>query len=416
MRVLHTSDWHLGRSLFGQPRYDEFEKYLNWLHEEIVNRHIDVLIVAGDIFDVPSAPNRAQNMYYRFLARLGATPCRHVVVVGGNHDSGTLLDAPREVLKALNVHVVGEAIRNASGAVSPEDEVLVLRDGEERPELLVAAVPYLRDADVSTFAAGESFETTQEKVRKGIEVHYAAAARRVEEIRASLGEEIPAVATGHLCTKGGMTATGDGVRELRIGSLDGVDMSIFGEAFDYVALGHLHVPQKVAACEFVRYSGSPIPMGFGEAGQQKICCIVEFEGRRRVVSTCEIPRFRQLEHIEGDWPSIASRLKNLIAQQKEVWVEIVNTGDVMVDLREKIDSALCNSEIRCLRFMNSQNEREASLSVTSCASLDELDVETVFEKFLESKDNIWSEDDTKILWNCYRQIVREIGEADLRAE
>src|SRR5690554_5146472 len=135
MKLLHTSDWHLGRTLYGRKRYDEFAAFLDWLAAAIVEHEVDVLLVAGDIFDTCTPSNRAQALYYDFLYRVAASPCRHVVVVAGNHDSPTFLNAPRALLKALHVHVIGSACDDLA------DEVLVLHDLAGEPELIVCAVP-----------------------------------------------------------------------------------------------------------------------------------------------------------------------------------------------------------------------------------------------------------------------------------
>src|SRR5690606_20113469 len=124
MRILHSSDWHLGRTLYGKKRYEEFESFLTWLAETIRQNEIDALLVAGDVFDTSAPSNRAQELYYRFLCRVAESSCRHVVIVAGNHDSPSLLNAPKDLLKALDVHVVGSA------TAAPEDEVLVLRNGQ----------------------------------------------------------------------------------------------------------------------------------------------------------------------------------------------------------------------------------------------------------------------------------------------
>ena len=129
MRLLHTSDWHIGRTLYGRKRYEEFESFLTWLAETIQQNEIEALLVAGDVFDTSAPSNRAQELYYRFLCRVAASSCRHVVVVAGNHDSPSFLNAPKELLKALNVHVVG------SSTEFSEDEVLVLRNEQDAPEL-----------------------------------------------------------------------------------------------------------------------------------------------------------------------------------------------------------------------------------------------------------------------------------------
>ena len=109
MRILHTSDWHIGRTLYGRKRYEEFEAFLTWLAETIQENAIDALLVAGDVFDTSAPSNRAQELYYRFLCRVATSSCRHVIVVAGNHDSPSFLNAPKELLKALNVHVVGSS-------------------------------------------------------------------------------------------------------------------------------------------------------------------------------------------------------------------------------------------------------------------------------------------------------------------
>jgi exonuclease SbcD len=206
MRVLHTSDWHIGRTLYGRKRYEEFEAFMSWLAETIQQNEIDALLVAGDVFDTSAPSNRAQELYYRFLCRVAASSCRHIVVVAGNHDSPSFLNAPKELLKALDVHVVG------SSTASPEDEVLVLRNERDAPELIVCAVPYLRDRDIRVAEAGESVEDKERKLIDGIRTHYAAVAALAEQKREELGADIPIVGTGHLFTAGGQTVDGDGVR------------------------------------------------------------------------------------------------------------------------------------------------------------------------------------------------------------
>ena len=274
LTILHTSDWHLGRRLYGQMRYDEFQAFLDWLTETIEAQKVDVLIVAGDIFDTMTPSNRAQSLYYQFLGTVSSLYCEHVVIVSGNHDSPTFLDAPANVLKFLNVHVIGTACENI------EDEVLILKDKQNQPQCLIAAVPYLRDRDVRSSSAGESSEDKDSKVVTGIKTHYDSVAEIAKAKQSQLIEQhkyyVPIIATGHLFTAGGRTTEDDGVRDLYVGSLGKVSVDMFDECFDYVALGHLHVPQKVGGCEHIRYSGSPIAMGFGEARQQKQVLLIQF--------------------------------------------------------------------------------------------------------------------------------------------
>ncbi|MBB3105901.1 exonuclease SbcD [Psychrobacter luti] len=274
LNILHTSDWHLGRRLYGRMRYDEFEAFLTWLQDAISAQKVDVLIVAGDIFDTMTPSNKAQALYYEFLGRVSKSCCEHIVIVAGNHDSPTFLDAPSNVLKFLNVHVIGTACEDLN------DEVLVLDDVDGTPHCIIAAVPYLRDRDVRSSSAGESADSKDANVIKGIRTHYdevasIAKAKQTELVEANQ-RHIPIIATGHLFAAGGTTTEDDGVRELYVGSLGKISADMFDEVFDYVALGHLHVPQRVGGRESIRYSGSPIAMGFGEAKQQKQVLLVQF--------------------------------------------------------------------------------------------------------------------------------------------
>ena len=274
LTILHTSDWHLGRRLYGRMRYEEFEAFLSWLQDTISAQQVDVLIVAGDIFDTMTPSNKAQALYYEFLGKVSKSCCQHVVIVAGNHDSPTFLDAPSKVLKFLNVHVIGTACEDLN------DEVMVLDDVDGNPHCIIAAVPYLRDRDVRSSGAGESAQSKDANVIAGICAHYDKVADIAKAKQAELAKahkrHIPIIATGHLFAAGGTTTDDDGVRELYVGSLGKVSADMFDDCFDYVALGHLHVPQRVGGRESIRYSGSPIAMGFGEARQQKQVLLVQF--------------------------------------------------------------------------------------------------------------------------------------------
>jgi len=168
MKFLHTSDWHLGSSLYGRKRYDEHAAFLAWLVGQVAARAVDALLVAGDVFDNTSPSNRAQELYYGFLHDVSRTGCRHVVVVGGNHDSPSFLDAPKSLLRAMSVHVVGERRDD------PLQEVVALKDRQGRLEAVVCAVPYLRDRDLRMVEAGATPEDRSRKLVVGLKAHYVA--------------------------------------------------------------------------------------------------------------------------------------------------------------------------------------------------------------------------------------------------
>ena len=414
MKILHTSDWHIGRTLYGRKRYEEFESFLTWLVETIQQNEIDALLVAGDVFDTTAPSNRAQELYYRFLCRVAASSCRHVVVIAGNHDSPSFLNAPRELLKALDVHVVG------SSSESLEDEVLVLRSELNAPELIVCAVPYLRDRDIRVAEAGESVEDKERKLLAGIRSHYAEVASFAEQKREELGVDIPIVAMGHLFTAGGQTVDGDGVRELYVGSLAHVTAGIFPASFDYLALGHLHVPQKVNGLETIRYSGSPLPMGFGEAKQQKSVCLVVFnhekgQGKPPSVQLIDVPVFQKLERVKGDWESISSRMLELSATDFQGWVEVIYEGEEVIgDLRERLETAVSGTGVEILRIKNNRIIDHVLGQIHEEETLDDLDVNDVFERCLAVHEV--PEDQRSELLRAYQETVSSLYEDDVKAE
>ena len=409
LKLLHTSDWHIGRTLYGRKRYEEFEAFMSWLAETIQQNEIDALLVAGDVFDTSAPSNRAQELYYRFLCRVAASSCRHVVVVAGNHDSPSFLNAPKELLKALDVHVVG------SSTESPEDEVLVLRNEQDAPELIVCAVPYLRDRDIRVAEAGESVEDKERKLIDGIRTHYATVAALAEQKREELGANIPIVGTGHLFTAGGQTVDGDGVRELYVGSLAHVTAGIFPACFNYLALGHLHVPQKVNGSETIRYSGSPLPMGFGEAKQQKSVCQVEFHSTAASVQLIDVPIFQKLERVKGDWEGISNRIIELSATDSQGWLEVIYDGtEVIGDLRERLEAAISGTQMEILRIKNNRIIERVLGQIHEEETLDDLNVNDVFERCLAVHDV--PEEQRPELLRAYQETVSSLYEDDVQAE
>ncbi|MBW2558306.1 MAG: exonuclease SbcCD subunit D C-terminal domain-containing protein [Deltaproteobacteria bacterium] len=405
MKLLHTSDWHIGRTLYGRKRYAEFEAFLNWLADLIELEDIDVLLVAGDVFDNSTPSNYAQGLYYRFLCRVAASADRHVVITAGNHDSPSFLNAPRELLKFLNVHVVGSASN------SPEDELIVLPGPDQKPQLLVCAIPYLRDRDIRTAEAGESVEDKERKIIEGIRTHYSLVCDLAEQKRSTLDKPVPIVAMGHLFTAGGQTVDGDGVRELYIGSLAQVRTDVFPESIDYLALGHLHVPQRVSGSDFIRYCGSPLPLGFGEAQQEKGVVLVEFSGSRPIVSNIPVPRFQELKTLRGNWHAIAENIDKLKSEESTAWLEVVyDGGEIAGSLRELLGEAVEGTGLEILRVKNNRVLELAMKSMDSEETLDDMDVTDVFKRCLESHEV--PEEQHPALLSAYREVIGSLDEED----
>ena len=409
MKILHTSDWHIGRALYKRQRYKEFEAFLNWLAGLIEEENVDVLLVAGDIFDNSTPSNHAQELYYQFLCRVAALPNRHVVVTAGNHDSPSFLNAPRRLLKYLNVHVVG----CASG--SPEDELIVLTGKDKEPQLIVCAVPYLRDRDIRIAEAGESVEDKEHKIIEGIRAHYRMVCEAAEQKRATLEKPVPIIAMGHLFAAGGQTIDGDGVRDLYIGSLAQVRTDVFPSSIDYLALGHLHVPQRVGGSDFIRYSGSPLAIGFGEAQQEKSVVLVDFSGNTPSITNVPVPKFQALKTLRGDWPIIAGAIDELKKIGSNAWLEIIYEGEEIVgNLRERLDEAVIGSNLEILPVKNNRVLDLAMKGINTEETLDDLDVTDVFKRCLQS--HAVPEDQQPTLLNAYQEIIVSLNEADPMAQ
>ena len=409
MKILHTSDWHIGRMLNNHKRYDEYEAFLNWLAELIESEDVDVVLIAGDVFDSSTPSNRAQELYYRFLCRVAASAKRHVVITAGNHDSPTFLNAPKELLKFLNVHVVGCV------SESPEDELIVLSGADAEPQLLVCAIPYLRDRGIRVAEAGESVEDKERKIIDGIRLHYRKVCEAAEKKRAGLGRPVPIVAMGHLFAAGGQTVEDDGVRELYIGSLAQVKSDVFPECVDYVALGHLHIAQRVGGSDFIRYSGSPLPIGFGEAQQEKSVVTVEFSNAAPIVAKIAIPRFQELKTLRGDWQAISQGIETLKQAESCAWLEIVYEGDEIAgSLREHLSDAIAGTGLEILRVKNNRVLERALHGSDVGETLDDLDVTDVFVRCLDAHDV--PEEQRTILLNTYQEVLVSLEENDPMAE
>ncbi len=412
MKILHTSDWHLGRSLYGKKRYDEFSAFLDWLARIIEKEKADALLVAGDVFDTSTPGNRAQELYYRFLSGVSASCCRHVVVIAGNHDSPSFLNAPKELLRALNVYVVG------SMTDTPEDEVIVLY-GNEQPEAIVCAVPYLRDRDIRTVEPGETIDDKNAKLILGLKNHYGdvcgIAQRKRSEFEKNGHSEVPIIAMGHLFTAGGKTVDGDGVRELYVGSLARVGADVFPSSVDYLALGHLHVPQLVSNAENMRYCGSPIPMGFGEATQEKKVVLVEFNGTTPDIREIPVPCFQQLVRLKGSLDNIRVKLEELKKEGSHAWLEIEYTGsDIIPGLREILDEILAGTSMEIRRIKNKRLIDRVIGTIDENETLDDLNVNDVFERCLDAFKV--PDKDRAELTASYNEIIRDLTEEDINAE
>ena len=272
LKIIHTADWHLGQSFFGYDRQPEHTAFLKWLAETVADRQIDVLLIAGDVFDVANPSASAQRQFYHFLKEINlANPGLQVVVVAGNHDSAARLEAPNPLLEELGIAVVGVVKRNESGEIDFNSLLLPLRHRDGSVQAYCMAVPFLRQGDYPP-----TVQKDQNTYVAGVERMYRGLYEFAME---KAGTELPLVAMGHLHVLGAELSDDDRSERVIMGGLESVTSDSFPRELAYTALGHIHKAQKVGGREEVRYSGSPLPMSFSETNYRHQVVLVTLDGR-----------------------------------------------------------------------------------------------------------------------------------------
>jgi len=346
IKILHTSDWHLGHHLCDRHRIEEHDLFLQWLLTMIQTHQIDLLIIAGDIFDTGFPPNYALSQYYSFLRQLPDTTCKQAIIIGGNHDAPSTLNAPRDILKYFKIHVIGGAEHN------PENEIICIPH-EDDPRCIVCAVPFLRARDVKKAISGETYEEKELAIREGIKTHYFNALNLALTLKSD--KKIPIIATGHLFASGAKIS--DSERTIYIGDLDRVGLDCFPNEFDYIALGHLHMPQSVNLKDTIRYSGSPIPLSFSESNHDKSVTIVQFhQDQLTGIDHISIPVFRCLDVITGSVEDVITQIDHYQPDNQTSlfsWIEIkITEPHCNPMIHEKLTSIINNKPIEILKILS----------------------------------------------------------------
>ncbi|MBS1159598.1 MAG: Exodeoxyribonuclease subunit [Proteobacteria bacterium] len=398
MRLLHTSDWHLGQHFMGKSRQAEHQALIAWLLEQVTAQAVDAVLVAGDIFDTGTPPSYARELYNQLVGQLfkAGVP---LLVLGGNHDSPATLGESRELLAHLGTTVIAATHEDVATQVI----VLPQRNGE--PGCLVCAVPFVRPRDVLHSQAGQSAEDKQLSLQTAIQEHYAAVHAAALAKMAELPGKLPIVATGHLTTVG--ASTSESVREIYVGALEAFPTSAFPPA-DYIALGHIHRPQKVGGLEHIRYCGSPIPLGFDEAKQQKEMLLVELDcDGLKSVTPLPVPCFQGLVAVSGNLETLAGAIGAAAAQgtrECPAWLEVtVAEDDYLADLPARIEALTEGWPVEVLRIRRQRGNAVASLATEARETLDELSPHDVFARRLQQEE--LGEEMQQALNERYRAIV-----------
>ncbi|MEH8225074.1 exonuclease SbcCD subunit D C-terminal domain-containing protein [Aeromonas veronii] len=376
MKILHTADWHLGHQLHGHDRRFEHDAFLDWLSDTLKAREIDALLVAGDLFDTANPPASAWQQLYRFLARLRAEmPRLNMVLIGGNHDSPSKLDAPHELLRAFDLHLVGSISRDSEGKLETDRLLVPLQDREGKIAAWCAAVPFLRSSDLRV----ESLEEGQDRLIEGVRQVYAEV---LAEGRARCGEDLPLIAMGHAYLAAGQLSE---LSERRVlgGNQHALPAELFAGA-DYTALGHLHLAQSPA--EGVHYSGSPLPLSLAEANYNHQVLEVTFaEGKLTGLERIPVPRAVEMirlpqSTLDDALNAIASLELAACPQEAQPFLEVrLLLPKPEARIRERILAVIADKPVRLARISTQyQGSGEGLADGRERRRLDELSPTEVF--------------------------------------
>ena len=391
-RVIHTADWHLGKTMGDLDRIEEHRRFLGFLQDTIRSLDADALVIAGDVFDSATPPQSAIRLYFDFLAELNAGDGRRcpVIVTAGNHDSPAHLEAPRELLQAIGVNVVASLPVGEGNAFAPERLLFPLSAPDTNEvRLVVAAIPFLRERDLRTGQFGQSADEIQRDLKDGVKARYAEAAAASREWHA---RGVPVLATGHLTALGGKTS--DSERDIHVGGLGAVGAEAFPELFSYVALGHLHRPQIVGGQTRIRYSGSPIALSFSEAADSKEIRVLDFVGGSLAADVgLPVPQARKLVQLRLSEPELETRLAAFTPPESELtpWVEVVvGNASGAIDLFKAVQDVAAGRPFEVVRVMVDRSGGGGALTLAADAAEDDADAlladpNAVFRRRLESE-------------------------------
>ena len=415
IRILHTADWHLGQTFFGYDRVEEHTHFLQWLVRELKENKIDVLLIAGDIFDVSNPSAASQHMFYRFIRQVTEeNPKLQLVVVAGNHDSAARLEAPLPLLQEMRTEIRG-IVRRHEGEIDYDHLIVELKNSEGEVEALCLAVPFLRQGDYPVVT------TDGNPYAEGVKELYARLQERALQRRKD-GQAL--VAVGHLQATGSEIAERDFSERTIIGGLECVSPDAFTEQIAYTALGHIHKSQRVSGRENVRYAGSPLPMSFAEREYHHGVVIVtlaegwavEIEKREYIplVGLLSVPRGKAAtpEEVLEELAHLPLASEEAEGEQTErslhfpyLEIKVLLTGPEPM-LRQQIEEAIADKAVRLARIVSVYRQAEENTleEEVLAAGLQEMNPLQIVKATFE---NIYQSEMPEELERLFQQAMRE---------
>ncbi|MDP1665762.1 MAG: exonuclease SbcCD subunit D C-terminal domain-containing protein [Methylobacter sp.] len=405
LRLFHTADWHLGHHLHGVSRQLEHQQFLDWLLDELQTKQADALIVAGDIFDSANPSSAAQSQLYDFLVKARTRlPNLNIILIGGNHDSASRLDAPSPILNALGVTVVGGLSLNAQGNIDWDRLLVPLTNAEGEIKAWCGAMPFLRNADLPTATRDDNggsvisdierlSEQDNDPLISGMKTLYAELFTQLQQ-KASNAESL--ILTGHCyMVNGAVSELSE--RKILGGNQHALPVELFPDDIAYVALGHLHLAQKVGANEHIRYSGSPIPLSFDETDYLHQLVQVDVRAGQPVETVAvKIPRSVQLLRIPNgkDFAVLSEvigqletlTLNDLPIGQRPLLELRIRLEKPEPGLRQQIEEVISKLPVRLLKISTAYSGSEKSLADLKIEErLEELQPLDVFQRCYQNK-------------------------------
>lgn len=401
MKILHTADWHLGQNFYQYDRTDEHQAFLDWLHHTLITEQIDVLLVAGDVFDSANPTVVATKMFYQFLKKITIDlPNLKVIITAGNHDSPIRLEIAKPLLEHTNIHLIGVVHRDENKQINYQNVVIPIIEGK----LYCLAIPFLRISDCP------KNDEDMPNYTHGIVEFYNQA---LDFAIAKYGKQAKYIAMGHLHTHGIQISEVDTAERAIVGGVEGVSVDDLSKEFIYVALGHIHKAQSVGGKSHIRYSGSPIPLSFSEKKYKHQVLILEIQnGEISDLQKKEVPIHTHLWSIPSEHlplEQVLEEIYNLPIQDtaSKPFVEIkVLLNKPIPDLKNQINQALDGKNVRLTRIesksaveLQKTNLQEVNLE------LQELAPEEVLQKIYFQKYN---RDLPQELTNLFHQAIQEL--------
>lgn len=359
LKIIHTADWHLGQTFFGYDREEEHDAFLSWLINTLTEQQADVLLIAGDVFDVSNPSASAQRRFFHFLKEVTSrNPSLQIIVIAGNHDSAARLEAPSPLLEELNTYVIGVVKRTGTGEIDFDNLLLPLHDKEGMIQAWCMAVPFLRQGDYPV--SPDISDTYTGGVDRMYTQLYSYASERKQP-----GQAL--IAMGHLHASGAELSENDRSERVIMGGLESVSADTFNKGITYTALGHIHKAQRIGGRDNLRYSGSPLPMSFSEKNYHHQLLCIELEGEDILrIEPIQIPQKVSLLCIPVQPASPSDVLEALDAlPEKSEGASLAPFLEVRVlfaepepSFRHQVEEVLKNKQVRLTSVIPSYPRKE----------------------------------------------------------